>query len=87
MIGDELILHIYDSTTSLIPFVSICSLVIFYMYMIIYLSVYLLNNEIYSRTILVDICTWYGVSMVTYAISLFMFFKKYRSIKIYSIYQ
>ncbi len=87
MIANELILHIYDTTTSIIPFISIFSLVIFYMYMIVYLSICLLTDVIYSRTIWLDIFTWYGISIFTYAISLFMFFKKYNSTKIYSIYQ
>jgi hypothetical protein len=87
MIANELILYIYDSTTSIIPFMSILSLIVFYIYMIVYLLICLLNDEIYLRTIWLDIFSWYGISILIYAISLFIFFKKYQSIKLYSIYQ
>ena len=71
MIANELILIYFSESISLIAMIS---LALFYMYQIIYLSILLLKNTIYSRHILLDIITFYGSTFITGIISLILIF-------------
>jgi len=73
MIANELILIYFEESISLIFMIG---LAIFYMYQIIYLSIILLENTVYSRNILIDIITFYGITFITGILSLILIFRK-----------